>query len=84
MATAPDRSAAPSHAPESLRHWVLEVAARTRPDQVHWCDGSEAEYRELLRADDRRGRPHEAERRDVSRAATCTARIRRTSRASST
>jgi phosphoenolpyruvate carboxykinase (GTP) len=49
MATAPDRSAAPAHAPENLRHWVLEVAAHTRPDQIHWCDGSEAEYRELLR-----------------------------------
>jgi phosphoenolpyruvate carboxykinase (GTP) len=49
MATAPDRSAAPAHAPENLRHWVLEVAAHTRPDQVRWCDGSEAEYRELLR-----------------------------------
>jgi phosphoenolpyruvate carboxykinase (GTP) len=49
MATAPDRSAAPSHAPETLRHWVLHVAARTRPDQIHWCDGSEAEYRELVR-----------------------------------
>ena len=49
MATAPDRSAAPKHAPESLRHWVLEVAARTRPDQIHWCDGSDGEYRELLR-----------------------------------
>ena len=49
MATAPDRSAAPSLAPESLRHWVLQVAAHTRPDQIHWCDGSEAEYRELIR-----------------------------------
>ena len=49
MATAPDRSAAPSHAPESLRHWVLEVAARTQPDRIHWCDGSEAEYLELVR-----------------------------------
>jgi phosphoenolpyruvate carboxykinase (GTP) len=49
MATAPDRSADPLHAPESLRRWVLEVAARTRPDQVHWCDGSDPEYRELVR-----------------------------------
>jgi len=49
MATAPDRSAAPMHAPESLRHWVLEVAARTRPEHVQWCDGSDAEYRELQR-----------------------------------
>jgi phosphoenolpyruvate carboxykinase (GTP) len=49
MATAPDRPAAPALAPEALRHWVLEVAARTVPDQIHWCDGSEAEYRELIR-----------------------------------
>jgi phosphoenolpyruvate carboxykinase (GTP) len=49
MATAPDRSAAPAHAPEILRHWILQVAAHTRPDQIHWCDGSEGEYRELLR-----------------------------------
>ena len=49
MATAPDRTAAPVHAPENLRHWVLEVAAHTRPDQIHWCDGSEGEYRELTR-----------------------------------
>ncbi len=49
MATAPDRSAAPKHAPDPLRHWVMQVADRTRPEQVHWCDGSDAEYRELIR-----------------------------------
>ncbi|MCC6304608.1 MAG: phosphoenolpyruvate carboxykinase (GTP) [Rhodobacteraceae bacterium] len=27
--------------------WVAAVAARCRPAQVHWCDGSEAEYRSL-------------------------------------
>jgi phosphoenolpyruvate carboxykinase (GTP) len=48
MATAPDRSAAPAHAPESLRRWILEVAAHTRPDQIRWCDGSDGEYRELV------------------------------------
>ncbi len=49
MATAPDRSAAPAHAPDALRHWVMQVADRTRPEHVHWCDGSEAEYRELIK-----------------------------------
>ena len=49
MATAPDRLTAPAQAPDELRRWVEQVAARTRPDRVHWCDGSDAEYRELIR-----------------------------------
>ncbi len=49
MATAPDRTAVPDDAPDALQQWVMQVAARTQPDQVHWCDGSEAEYRELIR-----------------------------------
>jgi phosphoenolpyruvate carboxykinase (GTP) len=48
MATAPDRLTAPESAPETLRRWVEQVARRTRPERVHWCDGSEREYRELL------------------------------------
>ena len=32
----------------ALRSWVEEVAALTRPDAIHWCDGSETEYRALL------------------------------------
>jgi phosphoenolpyruvate carboxykinase (GTP) len=28
--------------------WVEEVAARTRPDRVEWCDGSDAEHRRLV------------------------------------
>jgi phosphoenolpyruvate carboxykinase (GTP) len=28
----------------ALNRWVDDVAKRTRPDHVHWCDGSQAEY----------------------------------------
>src|SRR5690242_1982037 len=34
---------------EALERWVNEVAARTRPAAIHWCDGSEAEYQQLVR-----------------------------------
>ena len=33
---------------DSLNRWVDDVARQTRPDHVHWCDGSEAEYRRLV------------------------------------
>ena len=32
---------------DALNRWVDEVAQRTRPDHIHWCDGSEAEARQL-------------------------------------
>ena len=36
-------------APAWVRHprlvtWVQQMAALTRPDRIHWCDGSQAEY----------------------------------------
>src|SRR5262245_9625908 len=32
-----------------LQAWVEEMRAMCRPERVVWCDGSEAEYQEMLR-----------------------------------
>lgn len=29
---------------DSLEQWVENCAAQTRPDRIHWCDGSQAEH----------------------------------------
>ncbi|MDE2070959.1 MAG: phosphoenolpyruvate carboxykinase (GTP), partial [Gammaproteobacteria bacterium] len=34
---------------KALSQWVAQVARHTQADQVHWCDGSDAEYRELVK-----------------------------------
>lgn len=46
VATTPGLSGAPTTHPRLLA-WVREVAALTNPAQVHWCDGSEDEWRRL-------------------------------------
>jgi phosphoenolpyruvate carboxykinase (GTP) len=33
---------------ETLNRWVDDVVRLTQPDNVHWCDGSEAEYDSLV------------------------------------
>ena len=43
--------AVPMHPPtrlEALQRWVEDVARLTRPDAVHWCDGSDAEHAALI------------------------------------
>jgi phosphoenolpyruvate carboxykinase (GTP) len=32
----------------ALQQWIDEVAAITKPDNIHWCDGSETEYQSLI------------------------------------
>ena len=32
----------------ALNAWVAEVAALTKPDAIHWCDGSDAENAALI------------------------------------
>ena len=55
-AASPSLSAAvPFTAPAYIKHqklldWVAHIAALTRPDHIHWCDGSQAEHEFLCQA----------------------------------
>ena len=33
---------------KTLETWVAQVATLTKPDKIHWCDGSEAEKKTLI------------------------------------
>ena len=37
----------PANVPEILRGWVTGVAGLTRPESIHWCDGSQTEREQL-------------------------------------
>jgi phosphoenolpyruvate carboxykinase (GTP) len=32
----------------ALNEWVAQVAVHTQAQQIHWCDGSESEYQQLI------------------------------------
>lgn len=38
-----------------LHNWVEEVSRLTKPDHIHWCDGSEKEYQGFIGAMQRQG-----------------------------
>lgn len=33
---------------KALQTWVDQVASGTQPDHIHWCDGSDDEYRQMV------------------------------------
>ena len=47
MATAPQQVTTLSQISPAVRDWVAQVAGHTKPDRVHWCDGSDEEFQAL-------------------------------------
>ena len=48
MATAAATTHPLSSISKPVGDWVRSVAELTQPDAIHWCDGSDAEYRSLM------------------------------------
>jgi phosphoenolpyruvate carboxykinase (GTP) len=47
MATAPHLISPLSSLSSDVAKWVEQVRQLTQPKAIHWCDGSDAEIREL-------------------------------------
>ncbi len=55
-ASAADQSNAPAWVRHrALRQWVSELARLSKPERIHWCDGSRAEYERLCAELERAG-----------------------------
>src|SRR2546422_3218314 len=55
-ASAADQSNAPAWVRHrALRQWVSELARLSKPERIHWCDGSRAEYDRLCAELERAG-----------------------------
>ena len=48
MATAPQTFLPLAQISRPVAEWVESIQALTRPQAVHWCEGSDAEYRSLI------------------------------------
>jgi len=55
MATAPHLLAPLAKVSPDVAAWVESVAGLTQPAQVHWCEGSQVEIRDLTRKLERKG-----------------------------
>ena len=49
MATAPHHLHAIEELSPAVSDWVDQVARQTQPKRIHWCEGSEQEFRDLTR-----------------------------------